>query len=204
MSMRRFHLPSPALVIAMVALALVLGGTAVAASTSAPLTKSAVTKLVKQLAPKLSVKHAKTAGNATTAGGQTVSKIQWKAATSTTTQTIFSADGLTITGSCDASGNITVDATGPAAGNGELRIQGDTLASGAFFKNSAGFTSANTVSLLNADGAHNEGSGELVYATSDGHVLTFDYGFDWGAAPTDGSYNNTFGGCTLYGEAFYS
>jgi hypothetical protein len=42
----------------MVALALVLGGTAIAASTSAPLTKKAVTKLVKHLAPSLSVKSA--------------------------------------------------------------------------------------------------------------------------------------------------
>jgi hypothetical protein len=45
----------------MVALALVLGGTAVAASTATPLTKASGTKLIKKLAPTLSVKHAKTA-----------------------------------------------------------------------------------------------------------------------------------------------
>ncbi len=55
----RLRLPSPALVIAMVALALVLGGTAIAAGTAAPLTKATGTKLIKKLAPTLSVKHAK-------------------------------------------------------------------------------------------------------------------------------------------------
>jgi hypothetical protein len=54
--MFRFHLPSPALVISMLALALVLGGTAVAASTSGD--TKADTALVKKLAPSLSVKQA--------------------------------------------------------------------------------------------------------------------------------------------------
>src|SRR5262252_5551406 len=64
---RRFRLPSPALVISMVALSLVLGGTAVAASTAKHSDKKADTKLIKKLAPTLSVKHAKTADSATTA-----------------------------------------------------------------------------------------------------------------------------------------
>jgi hypothetical protein len=67
MQRRRLRLPSPAIVIAMVALSLVLGGTAIAAGTSTPLSKKQVTKLVKKLAPKLSVKHAKSATNATNA-----------------------------------------------------------------------------------------------------------------------------------------
>src|SRR6476620_3983556 len=63
---RRFRLPSPALVISMIALTLVLGGTAVAA-TATHGDKKADTKLIKKLAPSLSVKHAKTAANATNA-----------------------------------------------------------------------------------------------------------------------------------------
>jgi len=66
MSKRRFRLPSPALVISMIALSLVLGGTAFAAAASHG-DKKADTKLVKKLAPTLSVKHAKTADNATNA-----------------------------------------------------------------------------------------------------------------------------------------
>ena len=69
---RRFRLPSPALVISMVALTFVLGGTAVAASLSGD--TKADTKLVKKLAPSLSVKHAKTAGSATAIGNVTYVK----------------------------------------------------------------------------------------------------------------------------------
>jgi hypothetical protein len=63
---RKFRLPSPALVISMVTLSLVLGGTAVAATTASGDSK-ADTKLVKKLAPSLSVKHAQTANSATNA-----------------------------------------------------------------------------------------------------------------------------------------
>jgi len=65
---RRLRPPSPTIVISMVALVLVLGGTAVAATT-AYLTKATGTKLVKQLAPTLTVKQAH--GPATLASGQT-------------------------------------------------------------------------------------------------------------------------------------
>src|SRR5581483_10866306 len=64
---RRFRLPSPALVISMITLSLVLGGTAVAASTAKHGDKKADIKLIKKLAPGLSVKHAKTANSATNA-----------------------------------------------------------------------------------------------------------------------------------------
>jgi hypothetical protein len=203
MSKRVFRLPSPALVIAMVALALVLGGTAVAATTSGtPLTKTTGTKLIKHLAPTLSVKHAKTAGDATTVGGQTVKKIQWKVAPSTATQTILSAGGLTITGSCDSSSNITVDANGPSGDDGEIRIQGQSLPGGSFVQNMFNFGHGDVVSLVGTDGGQLEGSGDLVFATNDGHVLTFDYGFDYGTS-TD-AYDHHWQGCTLYGQAIYS
>ena len=68
---RRFRLPSPALVISMITLSLVLGGTAFAASTATHKDKKADTKLIKKLAPTLSVKHAKTANSATHATNAT-------------------------------------------------------------------------------------------------------------------------------------
>ena len=68
---RRLRLPSPALVISMVALALVLGGTAVAATTAKHSDAKADTKLVKKLAPSLSVKHASSADSATNATNAT-------------------------------------------------------------------------------------------------------------------------------------
>ena len=68
---RRFRLPSPALVVSMVALCVVLGGSVAAASTAQHGDKKAVVKLIKKLAPSLSVKHAKTANRAATATNAT-------------------------------------------------------------------------------------------------------------------------------------
>ena len=71
----RFRLPSPALVVAMLALAVALGGTAFAANSAATKSKhkdqKADIKLIKKLAPTLSVKHAKSANSATTATSAT-------------------------------------------------------------------------------------------------------------------------------------
>ncbi|HLX21488.1 MAG TPA: hypothetical protein VKR23_15190 [Gaiellaceae bacterium] len=67
---RTFRLPSPALVIATIALALVLGGTAVAASVSGD--TKADTKLIKKLAPTLSVKGAAALGKVTYVLGDAV------------------------------------------------------------------------------------------------------------------------------------
>ena len=71
---RRFRLPSPALVLSMVALSIVLGGTAFAAGvTKAP--KHADAKadkaLIGKMAPSLGVKHANTADSATNATNAT-------------------------------------------------------------------------------------------------------------------------------------
>jgi len=221
---RRFRAPSPAFVIALVALFVALGGTTYAATSlpknsvgSKQLKKNAVTssKIKNHAvgAAKIntngltvpSATHAASADsatNATTVGGQTVKLVQWKAPPSTTTQTIFSAEGLTITGSCDASSNITIDATGTTAQNAELRIQGNVSGT-AFYVNNHAFSNASTNSLVNTDGALHEGSGQLVYATVDGHVVTLSYGFDWGSAGSP-AYYGKYVGCTLYGEAVYS
>lgn len=199
MPKRLFRLPSPALVVSMVALALVLGGTAVAATVDTAGDTKADTQLVKKLAPKLSVKHAATAD---TVGGQTVKKVLWKVPVNTTTQTILSAGGMTITGSCTNDGSITVNAKGPTTNNGEIRIQGDTAEDGAFYVNNFDFGSASTIPLVNSGSGHKDGSGQLVYATSSGHVLTFSYGFDFGSV--EAGYDGKWPGCTLYGEAIYS
>jgi hypothetical protein len=148
--------------------------------------------------------NATNAGNANTVGGQKITKVQWKVPPSTATQTILSLNGLTISGSCDATSHITIDAKGSTAKNAELRIQGNVLGT-AFFKNVFNFDDATLpVSLMNADGTLSEGSGQLVYATLDGHVLTFAYGFDFGVTLAGGAYDKKFVGCTLYGEAVYS
>lgn len=68
---RTCRLPSPALVISLITLSLVLGGTAIAASTAKHADAKADKKLIKKTAPTLSVKHAKTANSANTAANAT-------------------------------------------------------------------------------------------------------------------------------------
>ena len=71
--LKRLRAPSPAFVISMVALFLALGGSSLAASKviTGHADKKADTKLVKKLAPSLSVKHAKTANSAAKATNAT-------------------------------------------------------------------------------------------------------------------------------------
>jgi hypothetical protein len=79
----------------MVALSLVLGGTAVAASTAKHKDAKADTKLVKKLAPSLSVKHAKTANSATSAVNATNAVNATSAANATHATTADSATSAT-------------------------------------------------------------------------------------------------------------
>jgi hypothetical protein len=84
---RRFRLPSPALVIAMITLSLVLGGTAVGATVSGHSDAKADKKLIKKMAPSLSVKHAKTANSATNAAHATTADSATNATHATTAGT---------------------------------------------------------------------------------------------------------------------
>jgi hypothetical protein len=120
MSKRQFRLPSPALVISMVALALVLGGTAVAATVGTHADARADTKLIKKLAPSLSVKNAKTVG------GKQVKQFFADQPPNTANTTIFSVDGVKLKALCGG----TVDP--------ELTVENDS-GQGAMF---GGYSSA--------------------------------------------------------------
>jgi hypothetical protein len=87
------RLPSPAAVISMIALLLVLGGTAVAATRSDPDT-TADTKLIKKIAPTLSVKHAKDADKL---GGKAASAYAAAAPLSFTNATLANGWGAAAT-----------------------------------------------------------------------------------------------------------
>jgi hypothetical protein len=102
---RRFRLPSPALVISMVTLSLVLGGTAVAATATKHKDAKADTKLVKKLAPSLSVKHAKTANSASTAANATNATNATKATTATHATSADSATNATNATNATTAGN---------------------------------------------------------------------------------------------------
>ena len=103
MSKRQFRLPSPALVISMVALALVLGGTAVAATVGTHADARADTKLIKKLAPSLSVKNAKTVG------GKRIKQFFADQPPGTPITTIFSIDGVTLKAECVVDAELTVE-----------------------------------------------------------------------------------------------
>jgi hypothetical protein len=144
MSKRRFRLPSPALVISMVTLSLVLGGTAVAASTTKHADQKADIKLIKKLAPTLSVKHAKTAdsatnatnainattaANATKVGGKQVKQFFLNQAKGTASTPVFAIDGITLKAACNS------------AVNPSLTVENDSGQGGMF----AGYSSASAL-----------------------------------------------------------
>jgi hypothetical protein len=108
---RRFRLPSSALVVAMLALAVALGGTAFAANSAAMKTKhkdkKADTKLIKKLAPTLSVKHAKTADSATTAANATHATTAGSATKATTATNATNAANAADLGGVPASSYVT-------------------------------------------------------------------------------------------------
>ncbi|HZT83836.1 MAG TPA: hypothetical protein VE984_00245 [Gaiellaceae bacterium] len=103
----RFRGPSPALVISLIALFLALGGTSVAATKvilAKHADKKADTKLVKKLAPSLSVKHAKTANSATTAASATHATTADSATNATNATNATTAANATALGGISASG----------------------------------------------------------------------------------------------------
>ncbi|HEU5244123.1 MAG TPA: hypothetical protein VFU33_06960 [Gaiellaceae bacterium] len=120
MSKRRFRLPSPALVISMITLSLVLGGTAVAASTAKHGDKKADTKLVKKLAPSLSVKHAKTADSATNAANATHATSADSATNATNATNATHATSATSATTATSAGN--ANTVGGYAPNGLTRV----------------------------------------------------------------------------------
>jgi hypothetical protein len=177
------RLPSPALVISLVALALVLGGTAVAASVGTHADAKADTKLVKALAPTLSVK------NAGTVNGETATRIFANIATGASPVQVYSKHGLTITFSCPTSANDQVVANGPASGNDNLVAQGDG-ADGPFESRTEHMGPSSDVVI----GTGNYGTGLAEYGTSDGHVVSVNYGYD---DAVSGISSN----CTIWGVA---
>jgi hypothetical protein len=123
---RRFRLPSPALVISLVALSLVLGGTAVAASASKHKDVKADIKLIKKLAPTLSVKHAKTANSATTAASAASATHATSADSATHATSADSATSATnATNATNATTAANANALGGVAASGYVKNSGD-------------------------------------------------------------------------------
>lgn len=113
--------PSPAMVLAALALVFAMVGTAVAGpdAMSSKITKSKVKKIatkqankaIDQAEPGLNVNSAKTADNATTVNNVGVTQITYKQDSVAGNQTIFTGAGLTLEAACAAGDEISVTAT---------------------------------------------------------------------------------------------
>jgi hypothetical protein len=163
------------------------------AVTTSKLADGAVTGAKLNLSSLGVVPNAASAGNANTVGGQNVQKISWVVAEGTPTQTFFSGAGLTLAGSCNSSGEITVTAS-TTANNAELQVFGNE--GGTFFESeNSSFTGP--TSIINGTGTQ-EGGGSLAFGTSSGVVATMTYGFDF-----PNSFHNTNVGCGFFGQVIF-
>src|SRR5665213_3456884 len=130
---------------------------------------------------------------ATTVDGETVTKLLVKQATPGTgssSQTLYSGDGLTILAVCDNTGAASLQANGPASANSELTLSGfQGTGSGSFGSQTATLGPASQAPLGPA------GSGETTfsYANAAGQVVSGQLGYQ--AAPSFGN----FAGCGFDG-----
>jgi hypothetical protein len=207
--MRRLHKPSPAFVLALVALFVALGGTSYAALSipansvgSKQLKKNAVTtKKIKNHAVTaakinttgLTVPNATHAGSATSAGSVDGSQVTTlsKPLLSNTTTTIFSGDDLTLTAVCNSSAQIglTAQSSDP---NAELNWFG-TLGTADTFAHTNDGTGTSPITVLAL--GDNEGSIDIEFGNTSGQSVTAQLGMDYDNAysTTNGTHCGVFG-----------
>lgn len=130
---------------------------------------------------------------ATTVDGETVTKLLLKQATpasGSTSQTLYSGDGLTILAVCDHTGAAALQANGPASADSELTVSGfQGTGSGSFGSQTATLGPASQAPL----GTSGSGETTFSYANAAGQVVSGQIGYQ--AAPSFGS----FAGCGFDG-----
>jgi hypothetical protein len=130
--------------------------------------------------------------NAATVDGDSLSNLDLKMPTpssSTSTEQLYAANGLTIVASCDPSGNASLAADGPASADSELTVSG--------YANAAGFgsqTSTLGASSLAVLGPAGSGEVSFSYAASAGTTVTGTIGYQ--KATSFGGYV----GCAFFGS----
>lgn len=206
--------PSPAIIVAVAALAFAMVGTAVAGTDglSAKLTKSKVKSIAKKQADKelkanVSGSHvnladsatsansansantANTAANAQAVGGQTVTKVFTKIAAGTGATNAFIGNGLTVTVACPA-GSLAINATTSV----DDSYIGSNLDDSATIhgNRSSDFDIGDNFNPL---GGGARGEGTITYSQPDGHYVNLVIGAD------DSNTFGTFNGCVVVGTA---
>ena len=130
---------------------------------------------------------------ATTVDGETVVKLLAKLGTpasGTATSTLYSGAGLTILANCDAAGNASLTANGPASADSELTVSGRDN-TGAFGSQTSTLGPASLAAL----GTANAGETTFSYASAAGLTVTGNIGYQ--NATSFGSY----AGCAFFGTA---
>jgi len=132
---------------------------------------------------------------ATTVDGETVSKLALREATpgsGSSSQTLYSADGLSILAVCNNTGAASLAANGPASADSALTVsgfQGTGTGSGAYGSQTTTLGPASQVPL----GPAGSGEATFSYADAAGQVLSGQIGYE--AAPAYGH----FAGCGFDG-----
>ena len=181
---------SPALVVALIALFVSIGGIGYAATkigtsdiqNGAVTTKKIHNRAVTSKKIKGAVPNANHASDADTVRGMSVQKVFFKGPASTAPTQQFSAKGLTLNVGCDASANVIATVSSASS---QVDLQGES--SGDVAPNGTPYSVGNTFTNQNILGTNGFGSGRLTYSTSGGGVVTMVYGFD--NPPTFGGQN---------------
>jgi hypothetical protein len=130
---------------------------------------------------------------ATTVDGETVTKLLLKQPTPTSgssSQTLYTADGLTILAACASTGTASLQANGPASADSELTVSGFQGTGGAAFGSQVPALGPASLAALGPAGS---GESSFSYANSAGQVISGQIGYQ--SAPSLGSSP----GCAFFG-----
>ena len=196
----RARIPSPALVISIIALIAALGGGyAIAKGGDKKSDKKIANKQITKRAPGLSVLHAKTAdnatdsGNAAKVGGSSVITIYKTQPPGTSEQTIFSSGPFTITMACTV-GDRTDGVLKVSASETQANSEGQSDNGGAFTQEDNG-TGTSTVDITDTS---NRSDGGSTFAGSTSAGASISGQVDW--SPADETFNTN--ACVLSGFVF--
>ncbi len=131
--------------------------------------------------------------NATTVDGETVTKLSLREPTptsSSTSETLYTGNGLTILAACDSAGHASLAANGPASADSELTFSGYDNATTPTFGGQINNLGPATMAAL---GPASAGETSFSYANSAGQLVTGTIGYQ--KASSFGSY----AGCAFFG-----
>jgi hypothetical protein len=198
--MRRIlrHNPSPAMVVAIIALVVAIGGSAYAATqiNGALIKKNSEPgDRIKKNTYVADATFAKTARDANTVGSKRVKQFFFKGRASSGGGAALSIDGIVVKAGCDSSGNPTATVENDSGVGAEVRgLVNNSMAPPSF----GAITASSLKSADNILSTFVNGSGHFTVARSDGVVVSVLYSFD---------NPDTFHGqhvCTVNGSAIAS